>query len=151
MKFLCRFVGLAVFASANFLLFQHLGAQSPDVTATVQFSNGQTLSIVDFSDSIGIQPNELVNLTIQFGSVGFGGIVQIESLDGGSINGSGSSSGLVAGDGSLTFTFRATSNAGQNRIVIRGASRTLRLQFWVFDLQNPQNNPPVITPGNPTN
>ncbi len=90
-------------------------------------------------------------MTIHLGPVDVGGTVQIESLDGGAINSGSSSSGLVAGDGSLTFTFRATSNAGQDRIVIRAASKTLRLQFWVFDLQNPQNNPPVITPGNPTN
>ena len=104
MNQLCRFAGLAVFASASFLPFEHILARSPDVAATVQFSNGQSVSIADFSDLIGVQPNELVNITIQFTPNALGKPVMVEALDGGSVS-TGSSIRVVEADGSLSFAF----------------------------------------------
>jgi hypothetical protein len=144
MNLLCRFVGLAVFASANFLLFQDVRAQSPGVTATVQFSNGQSLSIVNLSDFIGIQPSEIVSVTIQLPVQDVGYTFDIGALDGGRIL----SRGIVAEGGTISFTFRAPANAGLDRIAIRGVSKAFRMQFWVLDPANSRNNPPVITPAN---
>jgi hypothetical protein len=147
MKLLCRFVGLIVFASANFISSQHLLAQTAGATATIRFSSGQSLSIVDLSDLIGIQPSEVVSVTMQLALQEIGHTFDIEALDGGRIL----SRGTVAEDGTISFTFRAPPNAGLDRIAIRGVSKTLRMQFWVLDAANPQNNPPVITPANPEN
>jgi hypothetical protein len=147
MKLLCRFVAFIVFASANFISSQHLLAQTADVTATIQFSNGQSLSIVDLSDLIGIQPSEVVSVTIQLALQDIGHAFGIEAFDGGRVL----SRGIVAEDGTISFTFGAPANAGLDRIAIRGVSKTLRMQFWVLDAANPQNNPPVITPANPEN
>ena len=146
MNRLCRFVGLAIFASANFLLFQHVLAQSPDVTATVQFSNGRTV-VTDFSDQIGVHPGEVVSVTIQFAPNHAGEAINVGSLDGGRIS---NTSTAVSAEGLVTFSFQAAGSAGQNRVLIRHGLRTLRVQFWVFS-SNPQNNPPVITPDNTGN
>jgi len=148
MNLLCRFVGLAVFASATFFLSEQLLAQTVDATATVQatiqFSNGQSVTVTDFSNLIGVQPNDFVNITIQFTPDAIGEPVIVEALDGGPVS-TGSSIRVVEADGSLSFAFLAAANPGPKSIGIRGGAGTFRLQFWVLDLANPQNNPPVIT------
>jgi len=117
--------------------------QTTDVSATVQFSNGQNVSIDDFSDTIGVQPGEVVSVTIQFTPDAAGEPVQMASLDGGTINGPG----VISDDGTFTFGFQAPGNSGQIRILVRHGLRTLRLLFWVLS-SNPENNPPVVTPAN---
>jgi hypothetical protein len=143
MNLVCRFVGLAVFVSANFLLFQHLDAQSPGVTATVQFSNGQSVNITDFSGVIGVQPSELVNVRLQFTPDAIGQPVIVEALEGGHTS-IGSAIRVVEADGSLSFSFLATTKPGSRSIGIRRGSKTFRLQLWVLDPANPKNNPPAL-------
>jgi hypothetical protein len=147
MNFLHRFVRLAVFASATFLLFQHLDAQSPGVTANVQFSNGQSVNVADFSGLIGIQPQELVNVRLQFTPDAFGEPIIIDALGGGRTS-IGNSIRVVEADGSLSFAYITTASPGPRSIGIRRGSSTSCMQFWVLDPAHPKNNPPVITPGN---
>ncbi len=116
---------------------------APDTSATIQFGNGQSVVIDDFSDQIGVQPKELVTVTVRFAPDAAAEPVQMESLDGGIINGPG----VIAGDGTLTFGFQAPGNSGQDRILLRHGLKTLRLLFWVLS-SNPENNPPVVTPAN---
>jgi hypothetical protein len=142
MNLLCRFVGLAVFASANLLLFQHVFAQSPDLSATVQFSNGQSVTVTDFSEPVGVAPNAIVQVTVGFPETVAGEHVNVESLDGGRVI---SSDSVTTDQGTLSLVFQPTHNVGQNRVELRYGMRKLRLQFWVLDPANPQNNPSVIT------
>ncbi len=123
-----------------------LCGQTTDLSATVQFSNGQTLTLTDFSNSIGVQPGDTVTVIVSFPLDDVGQTARIEPLDGGRVF---NSSGIVAADGTLNFTFQAPANPGQDRIALRHGSRTLRMQFWVLDSANPQNNPPVAMPANP--
>jgi hypothetical protein len=115
MNLLRRFVGLAVFATANLLLSEQLLAQTVDATATVQatiqFSNGQSVTVTDFSNQIGVQPNDFVNITIQFGAHAIGQPVIVEALDGGPVS-TGSSIRVVEADGSLSLAFLAAANPG---------------------------------------
>lgn len=120
-----------------------LRSQTTDLTATIQFGNGQSAVINDFSDEVGVQPNQAVTVTISFPSDAAGEPVQIASLDGGIVNGLG----VIDGDGTLAFGFEAPGNTGQIRIVIRHGLKTVRLLFWVLS-SNPENNPPVVTPAN---
>src|SRR5438128_2711216 len=72
------------------------------VSATVQSSNGETATITDFSNQIGIQPTELVNVTIQFTRDEIGQPVIIDALNGG-CTGVGSSIPVVGPDGTINF------------------------------------------------
>lgn len=120
-------------------------AQPTDVVATVQFSSGQSVTLLNLSDEVGLQPNEAVGVTVQFSADEAGQTISIEPLDGGSIVG-GKSSGVVGDDGSLRFRFKAGGPPGHYQVVLRNNAREVGVHFWVFDLANPQNNPPVLTP-----
>lgn len=134
---------------AIFLIFAGLvpvNAQSaPDVSATIQFNNGQTVTIDDFSDQIGVQPGETVTVTIQFDSSHAGESIDVGSLDGGWIS---NASTLISDEGQATFSFQSTATPGGERVVVHYGLRTLRIQFWALS-SNPEDNPPVVTPAHP--
>lgn len=117
-------------------------AQATDATATVQFSNGQTLVVSDFSEPIGVMPNASIRVTVAIPGTVAGETVNVASLDGGHV---AAKTQTVSADGTISFQFQPTADFGLNRLVLRHATGKLRLQFWVLDPANPQNNPPVIT------
>jgi hypothetical protein len=115
-------------------------------TATVQFSNGQTITVTDFSEPVGIPPNATVDVIVQLSTIAATEKITVASLDGGQVV---SHSGVTADQGAVSFRFQATANVGLNRIELRHGARKLRMQFWVLDTANPQNNPRVITSTTP--
>jgi hypothetical protein len=115
-------------------------------SATVEYSNGQSVTITDSSEPVGVAPNDIVHLTINIPGAGPGERVSVGSLDGGRVI---SHNDVITGVGTFSLVFQATPNVGQNRVELRYGTRKLRLQFWVLDIANPQNNPPVITPTTP--
>jgi len=117
-----------------------------DVNATVQFSNGQSVTVTDFSEPVGVAPNAIVQVTVAFPEAVAGEHVNIGSLDGGRVL---SCNSAITDQGTLSLVFQATPNVGQNRVELRHGAQKLCLQFWVLDTINPQNNPPVITPSRP--
>lgn len=136
MNLLCRFVGLAVFASANFLPYEHALAQSSDVTATIQFSNGDSITVTDFSNEIGVQLNEFINITVQFPPQAIGQPVVVETFDGGTTT-VGSSIPVVDSDGTLNFGFFAPSTTGSKSIRVRSGTTVFCLQFSAADASRP--------------
>jgi hypothetical protein len=124
---------------------------------------------------VGLQPDQKVQITVQFsllaqgiqgqffpiglGPNGNAPIIQAQALDGGTINGwtpdvtpadvnPGIANLPVSNSGTITFTFQAAHDPGINQIALRQGSRAMGLQFWVL---GPQNNPPAITPADPSN
>lgn len=140
---LFRILGLLFLVSVNCFSIHNLGAQVSDVTVTIQSSAG-VITVADFSEPVGVRPNEVVTVTVQFAAENAGQDVNVDSLDGGWVS---STSSVVSNEGAVTFTFNATPNPGQNRVVLRHGSRTLRLQFWVMT-SGDQDNPSVITSTN---
>lgn len=108
------------------------GQTTADVSAVVQLSNGQTVTVTDFSNQIGVQPNEIVNVTLQFPSEAIGEPIVVEATDGGSTS-LGSSIAVVDVNGSISFAFRAPARTGTKSVGIRRGSTTFRLQFSVLD------------------
>ena len=104
-------------------------AQTADVTATIQFANGQTATLTDFSSPISVQRNEIINITIQFGADGAGQNATVVP-DGGSVS-VGSNIVVVNDDGSLRFAFAAPSDVGQKAVSIQTGSNTIQLLFAV--------------------
>jgi hypothetical protein len=130
---------------------------------------------------VGLQPDEIVNIVVQYPTDQALETVGLEALDGGiilppsSINAADTitvtspwgiiqvlapnapllvpnpqvSSLVISVDGTLTFTFVAAHQPGRNKITLRTGGGMLALQFWVFDPNNPQNNPGCITPTTP--
>jgi hypothetical protein len=139
---LCFAGAVLAFATGN---WQLSGQTTADVSAIVQLSNGQRVTVTDFSDAIGLAASEIVDVTVQFPAANAGENVDIGQLDGGCVS---NGSSVVTNEGVVAFRFQATPNAGQNRVILRHGSQTLRLQFWVLNPANPQNNPPVVTPEN---
>jgi hypothetical protein len=118
-----------------------------DVTAVIQFSDGQTATVTSSSDTVGLQPNETVNITVQFSQDKAGHLLKVEPLDGGCVL-SGSQT-VVASDGTAIFQFQGGRSPGRYQLSVHDSAEEVGLQFWVLDLTNPQNNPRVLAPGNP--
>jgi hypothetical protein len=112
-----------------FLCYSSLHAQQPEVSATVQFANASTITVTDFSNPIGVQTNEIVNITIQFGPDGTGQNATV-AADGGSVS-VGSNIMVVNDDGSLRFAFAAPADPGQRVVSIQTGSNTIQLLFAV--------------------
>ena len=124
-----------------------LQSQVPsNIFATVQFSNGQNLTVTDFAEPIGIGPNATIHLTLALSGSAAGEHVTVAPLDGGRVL---SHDNVISGNGTIALAFRASGNIGLHRVELRHGVHKLRLQFWVLDPVNPQNNPSVITPGHP--
>jgi len=117
-----------------------------DLSATVEYSNGQSVTVTNSSEPVGVAPSDIVHLTVNIPGTDPGERVSVGSLDGGRVI---SANNVITGVGTFSLVFQATPNVGQNRVELRYGMRKLRLQFWVLDTANPQNNPPVITPSNP--
>ena len=128
---------------------------------------------------VGLQPGDVVQVTIQYPTTEQLQLVSLEALDGGMIlpptvqtpdtswiptpmpsstpvhavtsepKLPSSLSLIISVDGTLSFTFVATSVPGKNQVSMRQADEELGLQFWVLDPQEPENNPVVITANNP--
>jgi len=152
MNLLCRFIGLAIFASANFLPFQNLLAQLPDLTATatINFGDGNVVNATSRRgsfDRVGLLPSQVVSVTVQLPLTKAGDTITIEPLDGGSVIGP-SNQAVVAADGTFSFTFQGGQDPGVCQVSLHDGTQEMGLQFWVLNQQNPQENPPVINSTN---
>lgn len=127
------FILIAVFIFAVWLGATRSRAQTDDsVSATIKFGNGDNVSITDFSNSINVQPNEVVNVTIQFAAADVGEMFKVEVPDGGSVS-LGSNVVVVGENRSVTFGLRAPTASGQNAVTVQSASKSFSLQFSVAD------------------
>ena len=132
MKILHKLVIIFFFGSV--LLIR--GQDANTVSATIEFSNGDTITITNFSKQIGIQLNEFVNVTLQFPANEIGNPAVVEQLDRG-VTSIGSNIPVVGDDGKLSFTFGAPRETGDDVIAIRVGSSVARLQFSVADAARP--------------
>ncbi|HSS96712.1 MAG TPA: hypothetical protein VLK33_06775 [Terriglobales bacterium] len=125
-------------------VWQSRGQTPSNVSATVAFDNGETATVTDFSNQIGVQSGEFITITMQFPAGEAAGKPVVVNLpDGGSSSVAGNLP-VANSDGSITFMFVATADPGANRVNVHIGSITVCLQLWVMDSRNPQNNPPNL-------
>lgn len=155
-------LGLVVAASVTFaFLFQSLAQDGgPDVppptasptpapldaTITVNPASLQPTTASSYggiSDRVGLQPGQLITVTVQFFFAKPGDVITTEPLDGGQIVGK-TNQFTVASDGTITFQFQAQQDPGTSQVSLRDGTNEIGLQFWVLDPNNPSSNPPVI-------
>jgi hypothetical protein len=123
--------GLCICLSAP----QSQGQTAAAVSATIQFSNGQAITVTDFSNPIGVQPGELLNITIQFPTDAAGQPIVIKPVDGGATS-VGNSIRVVNNDGTFNFVFTAPASIGTKSLDIRSGSN-IRLKFSVNNAGRP--------------
>ncbi len=119
-------------------------------TAAVDFGNSRSLTTKirqGSSQLIGLQPNQIVNVSLKVSPSKVGHIITLQPLDGGRVIGT-TSQCVVGADGTFGFKFQAGPNPGVSQISIRDGSEEIGLPFWVLNTQDAQRNPPVLTPEN---
>lgn len=98
---------------------------------------------------VGLEANDVVDVTVQFPADKAGHTIRIEPLDGGCVV-SANDAVFVAADGTVNFRFQAGNSSGRYQISLHDGAEEIGLQFWVLDLVNPQNNPRTLTPTDPS-
>jgi len=149
-------------------------ADSPDPPyATVTYSDGSSVVSPGAGGSyglVGLQAGQLIQVVVQLAPSHALQLYTIEALDGGAVLPPESSAAPPTGQqalcsvcfgftlpqitsdtATLSFTFVPGSEPGAYRVVLQQGARATVLQFWVPDPQNPQNDPPAITPATPNN
>src|SRR5207237_287231 len=111
-------------------VWQLRGKTPVNATATLQFSDGESITLTDFSNQIAVQPRELVNVTLQLNPAWVGQPIIVEAPDGGSTS-VGSSIPVIDADGGFSFAFLTPAKTGMKSIGVRIGATTYRLQFSV--------------------
>lgn len=145
----------AVFLCANGCLSLAVHGQAP-IDSTVR-SGSESLPLVVNSGAgksvetkiiygvalpIGLQPNQTVDVSVQFPAGRAGESIPVSVWDGGKIS-TASNNALVGGDGRLTFTFQAGSSPGLYRVVLQPASEEYCVRFWVINPNQPKKKPRI--------
>jgi hypothetical protein len=107
--------------------------------AVIASANGQIFPLV------GLQPDQTVQVTVQYPSDQALQTVQATPLDGGTISFPPGGTTINA-NGTITFAFTATHDPGLNQVSLQQGSVELGVEFWVFDNSDPENNPPTVQP-----
>jgi hypothetical protein len=124
--------------------WQLRGQTTASVTATVQFSNGETATVSGSSNPIGLQLGDLVHVIVKFPPNAIGQPVVVDGLDGGATS-IANSLPVVGNDATFSFSVVAAAKPGSNSVTIRAGLTTFHLNLWVLDPANPKNNPSALT------
>lgn len=125
-------------------------AQAPPETPTAVITSASgaarhLLSHQHILDRVGLGPNQVVTVTLQFPSDTQGKPVMVGALDGGGLTANvGMENLFVDEDGTVVFSFQAGAAPGLYRLIVQLGANDYRLEFYVLDLDHPQNNPPRV-------
>lgn len=96
-------------------------------------------------DRVGLGPNQVVAVTLQFPTALGGKPVAVTPFDGGEATANYGMENLAVGrDGTVSFSFQAGWSPGLYRLGVQLDAYDYRLEFWVLDPGNPQRNPPRL-------
>jgi hypothetical protein len=144
--------GLALLASGLFGLSSGARAQgepqaivSRALAATVDYGGDNIFNPAKTStdfEPLGLLPEQMLTITVQFPSELAGQPMIVESLDRGTLT---PENGLfVDADGKVTFQFQAGNAFGACRVVVHQPDDSNFLQFWVVDPAHPEDTPPNL-------
>ena len=113
------------------------------ISVTVDYGNDNIFTpektSTDFQQ-LGVDPEQILTITVQFPSELAGQPMIVEALDGGTP--SIPEGGLFVGsDGRVTFQFQAGDGFGACRVAVHQPDDSNFLQFWVVDPAHPENTP----------
>jgi hypothetical protein len=148
--------GIAVLALATGLFGFSTVARAQDdepqaivsraISARVDYGNDNIFNPAktgtDFGQ-LGMRPQQVLFITVQFPSELAGQRMIVEALDGGTL--SIPEEGVFVGsDGNVTFQFEAGDAFGECRIAVHQPDDTNLLQLWIVDPDHPENIPPDL-------
>ena len=150
MKLSPQLTGLAALASVMFCSAPYALAQVANDPATrekrpiveISFADGKSLTTSaegGLSDLVALQPDEVVNLQLNFPLSAAKQRIVVQSLDGGFASGT---KNTVDTNGTLNVTFQAGASPGLNRILVINQGTSSILRFWVTNTSDPTANPP---------
>jgi hypothetical protein len=95
-------------------------------------------------EKVGVQPQQVIDVTLQY-PVGLAGRpLAVEPLDGGQVL-TTSQDLKIAAKGSATLQFKAGTSPGLYQVRVHYDAQAIALQFWVIDAAHLYNTPPVLT------
>jgi len=95
-------------------------------------------------EKIGLQPQQTIDITLQYPVDLAGRRVAVEPLDGGQVL-TPAQSLAVAVNGTFTFRYQAGTKPGLYQVRVHYDAQAVALQFWVLDNAHLDNTPPVLT------
>ena len=145
-------IGLAILAGVSLGFAATARAQddggplSRALAATVDYGNNNIFQPAkhnpDF-ERLGLLPEQLLTITVQFPVELGGQAIIAEPLDGGILT--LPDGGLFVGsDGNVNFQFQASEFPGACRIAVHQPDDSNFIQLWVVDPQHPENTPPDL-------
>ena len=116
------------------------------VSATIDYGDDNIFQPqkqnTDF-DRYGLDPGQVVTLTVWFPVELAGQSMMVEPLDGG-LASLQEKEVFVGSDGSVSFQFTAGPFSGACRIAVHQPDDSNFLQFWIIDPDHPENTPPDL-------
>lgn len=132
-----------------------LGPSATIVLPTAAYAISR--SVNGLFQRVGLSPDQVAQVTVQYPSTQSLQFVKAEAMDGGlvAVNIPGPlqtstfgpfGGGVINANGVFTFTFKAGHTPGLYQVRLRQSDQVLALRFWVLDSMHPKNNPPAIAP-----
>ena len=124
---------------------QSNGTADDAIEVTIKSGSGKErypLSHDGFVDRIGLAPGQVVSVKLKFKGATSGQALTVSSLDGGTVSGADSPS--LSSNGTVHFDYEAGPAPGLYRLLIQLEAKEYWFEFYVLDLNNPQNNPPRV-------
>lgn len=91
-------------------------------------------------DPLGLDPGQVVSVTVLFPVELAGQAMLAEAMDGGTLT-LPEGGLIVAADGTVIFQYQASASQGACRIAVHQTDDQNILNFWVVDFEHPENNP----------
>jgi hypothetical protein len=98
--------------------------------------------ITDF-DRLGVLPEQVLTITVQFPVELAGQMIIAEALDGGIVY-APDEGFFIGNDGEVIFQFQTGNAAGACRIAVHQPDDLNFVQFWIVDPNHPENTPPNL-------
>ena len=135
--------------------------QSPLLAQTVipdPFANQPTFAAVNLGpgkivnprrhrvtfEKVGIQPQQIVDVTFQYPVALAGRSLAVEPLDGGVVL-TPPQDLKIGADGTVALRFKAGTAPGLYQVRVHYDAQAIALQFWVIDAAHLEDTPPVLT------
>ena len=116
------------------------------LAATVDYGNDNVFqpskSNTDFQ-RLGLDPGQLLTITVQFPVDQAGQAMIVEPLDGGLLS-LPDGGFFVDSEGNVTFQFQAIDSFGACRIAVHQPDDSNFIYLWVVDPEHPENTPPDL-------